>query len=89
MSIAEHQHIALFDDPNGCADYIERNEINEGRELNPYVVEILGDTFTAARLKDCWDREHEYFEITYEDGKRVLKGNALHKRHLTLVVSNN
>lgn len=88
MSITQ-QHIDLFEDPNKCADYIERNDLNEFRELNPYVVEILGNTFTASLLKDCWDREHEYFEITYEEGKRVLKANALHKQRLTLVVNNN
>lgn len=89
MSTVTHQHIDLFEDPNKCADYIERNELNEFRELNPFVVEILGNKFTASLMKDCWDREHEYFEITYEEGKRVLKGNADDKRRLTLVVSNN
>lgn len=82
--------IDLFNDPNKCADYIERNQLNEGRgTLNPYVVEILGNTFVASKLKDCWDREHEYFEITYKAGKRVLKGDADNKRRLTLLVSPN
>lgn len=88
MYTPTHDHL-LYENPNECADFIERHELNEFRELNPYVVEILGNQFTASLLKDCWDREHEYFEITYENGKRVLKGNALDKRHLTLVVSNN
>ncbi len=89
MSTVTQQHIDLFEDPNQCADYIERNQLNEGRELNPFVVEILGNEFTASPMKDCWDRENEYFEITYQAGKRVLKGDSLDKRHLTLVVSNN
>jgi len=79
--------IDLFEDPNKCADYIERNQLNEFRSLNLFVVEVLGNTFAASPIGDCWDREHEYFEIVYKHGQRVLEGNALHKRHLTLVVN--
>lgn len=89
MSIAMQQHIDLFDDPNKCADYIERHQLNEGRELNEYVVEVLGNIFAAATKKDCWDRESEYFVITYENGNRVLKGNADAKRRLTVFVNSN
>lgn len=90
MSTAEqHQQIALFDDPNKCADYIERHGLNEFTSLNPFVVEILGNRFAASRLADCWDREHEYFKIVHKHGKRVLEGTSLNKRHLTLVVNNN
>jgi hypothetical protein len=81
--------IELFEDPNVCADYIERHQLNEGRELNPFVVEILGNKFTASPVKDCWDRENEYFEIQYEEGNRVLKGNANDKRRLKVFVNSN
>lgn len=81
--------IPLFEDPNKCADYIERHQLNEGRELNPFVVEILGNNFAPAHTKDCWDRGHEYFEITFEEGQRVLKGNVDDRRRLTVFVNSN
>jgi len=85
MSTATQQHIELFDDPNACADYIERHQLNEGRELNTFVVEILVNKFTASPVKDCWDRENAYFEIFYIKGERVLQGDADNRRLLTLI----
>jgi len=85
MSTATQQHIELFDDPNACADYIERHQLNEGRELNTFVVEILVNKFTASPVKDCWDRENAYFEIFHIKGERVLQGDADNRRLLTLI----
>jgi len=80
--------ITLFADPNKCADYIERHQLNENRTVNLYVVEIIGNQFVASTVKDCWDRGSEYFNIVYREGaRRVLIGNADDKRHLTLCVS--
>lgn len=91
MFTATPQHIDLFEDPNKCADYIERHQLNEGRAFNLYVVEILGNQFVASTVKDCWDRGSEYFNIVYrehqEGRRRVLIGNTDDKRHLTFVVS--
>ena len=81
--------IELFEDPNKCANYIESHRLNQFRSVNPYVVEVLGNQFTASLLTDCWDREHVYFEIIYKHGQRVLEGGAPHSRHLTLIVNNN
>lgn len=83
------QHIELFEDPNKCADSIERHQLNQFRYLNPFVVEVLGNTFAASPISDCWDREHEYFNIVYRRGQRVLEGNSLNKLHLTLFVNSN